>query len=226
MTDHGAPLRIAIADDSVLFRDGLARVLAAAGFEVVAQANAPDEFYEQIERVRPDVAIVDIRMPPTYTSEGIAVAEQIRERYPSTAVLVLSQFLEPQFAMKLLSRASRSVGYVLKDSVTDVAEFAEAVRRIGCGEAVVDPAVVAQMLNRQRQHNPIDRLSTREREVLGLIAEGRSNVSISQKLFVSSKTVEAHVSRIFTKLGLTDTPDDHRRVLAVLLFLRAEPPGP
>jgi DNA-binding NarL/FixJ family response regulator len=225
VTELSSPLRVAIVDDSVLFREGLARVLAAAGFEVAAQASAPAEFYEQIERVRPDVAIVDIRMPPTHTSEGIAVAQQIRERYPAMAVLVLSQFLEPQFAMRLLSQGSRSVGYVLKDSVTDVAEFAEAVRRIGRGEAVVDPAVVAQMLNRRRQHNPIDDLSARERDVLALIAEGRSNISISQKLFVSPKTVEAHVSRIFIKLGLADTPDDHRRVLAVLMFLRAEPTG-
>ena len=224
MTVPGVRLRVAIADDSVLFREGLARVLAAAGFDVVAQASAPDEFYEQIRRLRPDVAVVDIRMPPTYTSEGIAVAQQLRERHPELAVLVLSQFLEPPFAMKLLSQGSRSVGYVLKDSVTDVAEFAEAVRRIGHGEAVVDPAVVAQMLNRQRRHNPIDELSAREREVLGLVAEGRSNISISQKLFVTPKTVEAHVSRILRKLGLTDTPQDHRRVLAVLMFLRAESP--
>jgi DNA-binding NarL/FixJ family response regulator len=138
---------------------------------------------------------------------------------------VLSQYLEPQLAIRLLSHGSRSMGYVLKDSVTNIAEFLDAVRRLGRGEPVVDPAVVAQMLHRQRQRNPVDELSEREREVLALIAEGRSNSSISQKLFVSSKTVEAHVSRIFVKLGLEDTPDDHRRVLAVLAFLRAETTG-
>lgn len=225
MSGGGEPLRVAIADDSVLFREGLARVLTAAGFEVVARAGGPDEFYEELERAQPDVAIVDIRMPPTHTSEGIAVAQRIRERHPAIAVLVLSQFLEPQFAMKLLSQGARSVGYVLKDSVTDLTEFADAVRRLVRGEPVIDPAVVSQLLNRQRQQNPLDGLSEREREVLALIAEGRSNSSISQKLFVTSKTVEAHVSRIFNKLGLADTPDDHRRVLAVLAFLRAESTG-
>jgi DNA-binding NarL/FixJ family response regulator len=217
--------RVAIADDAVLFREGLARVLAAANMEVVAQAGGPEEFYQQLRRAEPDIAIVDIKMPPTYTSEGIAVAQRIRERYPNTAVLVLSQYLEPQLAIRLLSHGSRSMGYVLKDSVTNIAEFLDAVRRLGRGEPVVDPAVVAQMLHRQRQRNPVDELSEREREVLALIAEGRSNSSISQKLFVSSKTVEAHVSRIFVKLGLEDTPDDHRRVLAVLAFLRAETTG-
>lgn len=225
MTAPAERFRVAIADDAVLFREGLARVLAAANMEVVAQAGGPEEFYQQLRRAEPDIAIVDIKMPPTYTSEGIAVAQRIRERYPNTAVLVLSQYLEPQLAIRLLSHGSRSMGYVLKDSVTNIAEFLDAVRRLGRGEPVVDPAVVAQMLHRQRQRNPVDELSEREREVLALIAEGRSNSSISQKLFVSSKTVEAHVSRIFVKLGLEDTPDDHRRVLAVLAFLRAETTG-
>lgn len=223
MTGGAEPVRLAIADDSVLFREGLARVLAAAGFAVIAQAGGPDEFYALLEQARPDVAIVDIRMPPTYTSEGIAVARRIRERFPATSVLVLSQYLDPQFALTLLSQGSRSVGYLLKDSITDLTEFVDAVRRIGRGEPVVDPAVVAQILNRQREHTPVDDLSSRERDVLSLMAQGRSNGSISQRLFVSSKTVEAHVARIFVKLGLTETPDDHRRVLAVLAFLRAEP---
>jgi DNA-binding NarL/FixJ family response regulator len=222
VTQSSEPVRIAIADDAVLFREGLARVLTGAGFEVVAQAGAPDEFYELLEHEQPDIAIVDIRMPPTHTTEGIVVAGQIRERYPAVAVLVLSQFLEPQFAVNLLSQGSRSVGYFLKDSVTNLAEFADALRRIGRGEPVVDPVVVAQVLNRQRQRNPVANLSDREREVLALMAEGCSNSSISHKLFVTAKTVEAHVTRIFVKLGLPDTPDDHRRVLAVLTFLRAE----
>ncbi|HZC51204.1 MAG TPA: response regulator transcription factor [Mycobacterium sp.] len=225
MTGLNTPVRVAIADDSVLFREGLARVLNAAGFDVVAQAGDPDDFYADVERVRPDVAIVDIRMPPSHTTEGITIAHRIREQHPVTSVLVLSQFLEPQFAMTLLSKGPRSIGYLLKDSITNLEEFAEAVRRIARGEPVVDPAVVAQLLGRRREDNPIDALSERERQVLALVAEGRSNSSISHTLFVSSKTVEAHVSRIFVKLGLTETPDDHRRVLAVLAFLRTEPTG-
>jgi DNA-binding NarL/FixJ family response regulator len=216
-----AAMRIALADDSLFVREGLARLLGEVGFEVVATAGDASELLDRIETARPDVVIVDIRMPPTYTSEGLDAARQIRERYPEVGVLVLSQYLEPAFAMKLLTENRRGAGYLLKDRVDDMAEFADAVRRVGCGGTAVDPAVISQLLSRQRLDNPLDRLSEREQEVLRLMAEGRSNHSICQRLFLSPKTVEAHVRNIFTKLDLADTPDDHRRVLAVLAFLRS-----
>jgi DNA-binding NarL/FixJ family response regulator len=215
-------MRVVVADDSVLFREGLVRVLADAGFEVIGQASNAEELCEQVDRDPPDVAIVDIRMPPTHTTEGLAAAQRIREGHPDTAVLVLSQFVEPHYAMKLLSSGAASVGYLLKDRVFDLAEFTDAVRRVGRGELLVDPSVVRQLLERRRARNPVDELSDREREVLTMMAQGRSNQSISEKLFLSPKTVEAHVRSIFNKLALEPTADDHRRVLAVLTFLRSE----
>ncbi len=219
-------MRVAVADDSVLFREGLVRVLREAGFDVTAQASDAEGLYDAVVRDRPDLAVVDIRMPPTHTNEGLLAAQRIREHHPGTAVLVLSQYVEPHYALKLLSTGVTSMGYLLKDRVLNLADFTDAVRRVGRGELLIDPAVVAQLLDRQRAHNPVDALSDRERDVLTLMAQGRSNQSISEKLFLSPKTVEAHVRRIFMKFSLPPTADDHRRVLAVLTFLRSEPAVP
>jgi DNA-binding NarL/FixJ family response regulator len=171
------------------------------------------------------VVIVDIRMPPGYSTEGLVAAQSIRERHPGTGVLVLSQYVEPQYAMSLLSSGATAAGYLLKDRVAELTEFAEAVRRVARGELLIDPAVVRQLLDRRRKHNPIDQLTERERDVLALMAQGRSNQSITDTLVLSPKTVEAHVRAIFRKLELQQTADDHRRVLAVLAFLRSEPAG-
>jgi DNA-binding NarL/FixJ family response regulator len=214
-------VRVVVADDSVLFREGLVRVLKESGFDVLAQAGDADELLAAVAANEPDVAVVDIRMPPSHTNEGLVAAERIRRDHPSTSVLVLSQYVEPAHAVKLLSSADGSVGYLLKDRVGDLEEFAEAVRRVSRGQPVIDPAVVAQLLEHQRSNNPIDRLSEREREVLGLMAEGRSNQAIREVLFLSQKTVETHVRSIFAKLDLPEAADDHRRVLAVLTYLRS-----
>ncbi|MDP8929143.1 MAG: response regulator transcription factor [Actinomycetota bacterium] len=219
-------MRIVVADDSVLFREGLARVLDEAGFDVIAQAGNADELYDHLDRDPADLAIVDIRMPPTHTNEGLVAAQKIRECHPNTAVLVLSQYVEPHYATKLLSTGATAMGYLLKDRVLDLATFTDAVRRVGSGELLIDPAVISQLLDRQRAHNPLDQLTERERDVLTLIAQGRSNQSISQTLFLSPKTVETHVRNIFAKFGLPPTAEDHRRVLAVLTFLRSEPTSP
>lgn len=221
MTTGTQAMRIALADDSLFVREGVARLLSEAGFDVVAMAQNASDLLDQIEAAQPDVVIVDIRMPPTFTDEGIQAARRIRESHPEIGVLVLSQFLEPHYATQLLAENQRATGYLLKDRVNDVSEFAEAIRRVRSGGTVVDPAVISQLIGRQRRQNPLDRLTDREREVLGLMAEGRSNHSICQRLFLSPKTVEAHVRNIFMKLDLVETPDDHRRVLAVLAFLRS-----
>jgi DNA-binding NarL/FixJ family response regulator len=218
-------MRVVIADDSLLFREGLARVLVDAGFEVVGQVAEADELQRCVDRELPDVVIVDIRMPPGYSTEGLVAAQSIRERHPGTGVLVLSQYVEPQYAMSLLSSGATAAGYLLKDRVAELTEFAEAVRRVARGELLIDPAVVRQLLDRRRKHNPIDQLTERERDVLALMAQGRSNQSITDTLVLSPKTVEAHVRAIFRKLELQQTADDHRRVLAVLAFLRSEPAG-
>ncbi len=210
-----------LADDSVLLREGLARLLEEAGFDVVGQAGNGDELLLKVRSYRPDVAIVDIRMPPTHTDEGLRAAREIRERHPETGVLVLSQYLEPGYALDLLQQSAEGVGYLLKDRVSDVGEFTAAVRRVGEGGSALDPTVVSQLVGRRRRDDPLADLTPREREVLELMAEGRSNQGIAERLVVTERAVEKHVTNIFGKLRLPAAADDHRRVLAVLAFLRS-----
>jgi DNA-binding NarL/FixJ family response regulator len=213
-------MRVVVADDSVILREGLSRLLVEAGFEVVGQAADAAELLEQIEATGPDVAIVDIRMPPTHTDEGLQAAAEIRERHPSVGILVLSQYARPSYAIELLSNGTEGVGYLLKDRVSDLEELASSVRRVGEGGSVLDPSVVAQLVERPRQgRDPLEDLTERERDVLSLMAEGRSNKAIGQQLFITEHTVEKHVKNIFGKLRLPASADDHRRVLAVLLYL-------
>jgi DNA-binding NarL/FixJ family response regulator len=213
-------IRVVLADDSVLLREGIARLLEEAGFEVVGQADDAEQLLLKVRSYDPDVAIVDIRMPPTHTDEGLRAARDIRERHPGTAVLVLSQYVETEYALDLLGDNAEGVGYLLKDRVSDVTEFAAAVRRVAEGGSALDPAVVAQLVGRSRKDDPLDRLTPREREVLELMAEGRSNQAISDRLVVTERAVEKHVTSIFAKLGLPADASDHRRVLAVLAYLR------
>jgi len=213
--------RLVVADDSLLFRRGLCLLLEEAGFEIVGEASDPDQLLARVEVESPDVAIVDIKMPPTFTDEGLRAANELRRRHPDLGVLLLSQYLEVHYAMKLIENEIRGVGYLLKDRVTAVDEFIDAIRRVGRGGSVVDTGVVAELLSRRRTKNPLDSLTDREREVLSLMAEGRSNYAIQERLYISARTVETHVRNILMKLGLEDTPDDHRRVLAVLTYLKA-----
>ncbi|HVM13365.1 MAG TPA: response regulator transcription factor [Egibacteraceae bacterium] len=219
--DAGFPARVVLADDSILFREGLALILSKAGFEVVGQAAEPPALLELVARNRPDVAIVDVRMPPTYTNEGLMAGELIRTRHPEVALLVLSHYVEPAHALRVLNMGRGSTGYLLKDRVADVEELADAVRRIARGGTAIDPDVVAQLVSRKRVSNPVDTLTVQERRVLALMAEGRSNQAITNRLRLGSKTVESHVRSIFMKLDLTPHPEDHRRVLAVLAYLAA-----
>jgi DNA-binding NarL/FixJ family response regulator len=212
-------MRVVLADDSVLLREGIARLLADAGFDVVGQAGDADQLLLKVRSYSPDVAIVDIRMPPTHTDEGLRAAHEIRKRYPATAVLVLSQYVESDYALSLLGGSAEGVGYLLKDRVSDVTEFADAVRRVGGGGSALDPVVVAQLVGRNRKDNPVDGLTPREKEVLGLMAEGRSNAAIAARLVVTERAVEKHVTSIFGKLRLPSDAADHRRVLAVLAYL-------
>ncbi|HEY1368803.1 MAG TPA: response regulator [Gaiellaceae bacterium] len=212
-------LSAVIADDSALLREGLARLLEEAGIEVVGQARNADELLLKVRSYHPDVAIVDIRMPPTQTDEGIRAAREIRAKHPETGVLVLSQHVAHTYASELLSDSAEGLGYLLKDRVSDVAEFTAAVRRVAEGGSALDPLVVAELVGRNRGDDPVERLSPREREVLELMAEGRSNQAIGQRLFISQRAVEKHVTSIFTKLHLPAATEDHRRVLAVLRFL-------
>jgi DNA-binding NarL/FixJ family response regulator/class 3 adenylate cyclase len=212
-------LSAVIGEDSTLVREGLARLLEEAEIEVVGQAGNADELLLKVRSYRPDVAVVDIRMPPTQTDEGIQAAREIRRKHPETAVLVLSQHVAHTYAVELLGESAEGLGYLLKDRVTDVADFIAAVRRVAEGGSALDPLVVAELVGRSRGDDPVRRLSSREREVMELMAEGRSNQAIGQRLFISPRAVEKHVTSIFTKLGLPAASEDHRRVLAVLRFL-------
>lgn len=213
-------MRVVLADDSVLLREGMARLLVESGFDVVGQAGTADELLLKVRSYSPDVAIVDIRMPPTHTDEGLQAAQEIRARHPDVSVLVLSQYVEAAYAMELLSESAEGVGYLLKDRVSDLAEFAAAVRRVGEGGSALDPAIVSQLVGRRRRNDPLGDLTPRERDVLELMAEGRSNHGIAERLVVTERAVEKHVTSIFGKLRLPPAPTDHRRVLAVLTFLQ------
>ena len=214
-------MRIALADDSLLFREGLARLLTERGFDVAGQATDADGLLALVDAEAPDIAIIDIRMPPEHRDEGLVAALAIRDRHPTVGVLVLSQYVEVHYALALVEDRPRGAGYLLKDRVEDLEEFTTSVRRVAAGELVVDPSVVSLLVSRSRVHDPLDELTAREREVLRLMAEGRSNRAISAQLFLTERTVESHVRSIFLKLGLQPATDDHRRVLAVLNYLRS-----
>jgi DNA-binding NarL/FixJ family response regulator len=213
-------VRVVVADDAALMRDGLARLLADAGFEVVGKAADAAELLAQVETAHPDAAIVDIRMPPTHTNEGLVAADRIRSAHPDIGVLVLSQYLELRYAARLIEQHPERVGYLLKERVSDIAVLADALHRIAEAECVIDPTIVARLMDRRRA-GPLAALTDREREVLSLMAEGHSNGGICARLFLSPKTVEAHIRQIFSKLGIAEVDAYHRRVLAVLTFLRA-----
>jgi DNA-binding NarL/FixJ family response regulator len=216
-------MRIVVADDAVILREGLARLLVEAGFEVTGLAGDAGELLSVVEDERPDVAIVDIRMPPTHTDEGLRAAEVIRRRWPEVGILVLSQHVNTHYALELLSGGSERVGYLLKERVSDLSELSASIRRIAHGGSVLDPAVVNQLVGRPRNsEDPLEHLTTREREVLTLMAEGRSNKAIAERLVVTEHTVEKHVKSILGTLGIPPSPDDHRRVLAVLTYLNAQ----
>jgi DNA-binding NarL/FixJ family response regulator/class 3 adenylate cyclase len=217
----GRALKVAIADDSVLLREGVARLLSESGFDVVAQSGNAEDLLRHVAMLKPAVAVVDIRMPPTHTDEGLRAAAEIRDRFPETGVLVLSQYVEAGYAMDLLADSAEGVGYLLKDRVSDVDQFCSAVRRVAEGGSVLDPDVVSQLLGRRRRDDPLEQLTPREREVLELMAEGRSNQAIADQLFVTLRAVEKHVTSIFTKLNLPASTADHRRVLAVLAAVRS-----
>jgi DNA-binding NarL/FixJ family response regulator len=215
-------VRVVIADDSALLRQGVAQLLVEAGFDVAGQASDGDELLALVEQTRPDVAVVDIRMPPTHTDEGIRAAKEIRTRFPEVAVLVLSQYVRPSYALELLEESAERIGYLLKDRVSDVNELTDAIRRVGQGGSVLDPSVVSQLVGRRRQEgDPLEDLSDREREVLALVAEGRTNQAIATRLFITERTVEKHVKSILGKLRIPAGADDHRRVLAVLAYLNS-----
>ena len=214
-------MRVVLAEDSVLLREGVARLLTEAGFDVVGQAGDAEDLLRKVGAHRPDVAVVDVRMPPTHTDEGLRAAREIRQRFPTVGVLVLSSYIEESYAVELLADSAEGMGYLLKDRVADLDRFTEAVRRVGEGGSALDPEVVSRMLGRHRRDDPLAELTPREREVLGLISEGRSNRAIADALVVSERAVEKHVTSIFGKMGLAPAAEDHRRVLAVLTYLRA-----
>ena len=213
-------MRIVIADDTVLLREGAARLLEDAGHEVVAQAGDADDLLRKVRAHEPDVAVIDVRMPPDNSDDGLRAALTIRSELPEVGILLLSQYVEDRYFNELVSGGAEGVGYLLKDRVTEVERLAEAVERVAAGGSVLDPEVVAQMLGRTREEDPLDSLTAREREVLGLMAEGRTNRSIAEALFLSERAVERHITSIFGKLDLPTTEQDHRRVLAVLAYLR------
>ena len=216
-------MRVVIADDSVLLREGVSRLLTEAGFDVVGQAGDAEGLLREVADKSPDVAIVDIRMPPTHTDEGLRAARELRARHPTLGVLVLSQYVRPSYAFELLADNASGVGYLLKDRVSDLRELSDAVERVGAGGSVLDPSVVSQLVGRRRAgHDLIDDLTDREQEVLALMAEGRSNRAIGERLFIAERTVEKHVKSILGTLRLPQSPDDHRRVLAVVTYLDSE----
>jgi DNA-binding NarL/FixJ family response regulator len=214
-------MRAVIAEDSVLLREGLTRLLSEAAIEVVGQAGDAEDLLRKTRAHKPDVVITDIRMPPTQSDEGLRAAQVIREELPDIGVLVLSQYIEEGYAMELLGENAEGVGYLLKDRIADVERFVDAVRRVAEGGSALDPEVVSHMLGRRRRDDPLADLTPREREVLELMAEGRTNIAIAEQLVVTERAVEKHVTSIFGKLGLGATHDDHRRVLAVLTYLNA-----
>lgn len=214
-------MRVVVADDAMLTREGIVRLLRDAAVDVVAQAGDAEELVRHVRLARPDAAIVDIRMPPTHTDEGLVAAQRIRSEHPTVGVLVLSQYVEPSYALRLLEEHPERVGYLLKERIFDVAVVVDALRRIVEGETVVDPTIVSRLVGRRRRDDPLAALTDREREVLALIAEGLSNKAIAARLFVTERTVEAHSKQIFMKLGLETGAGSHRRVLAVLAYLRA-----
>jgi len=214
-------MRVVIAEDSVLLREGLSRLLTENGFDVVAAVPDGETVLRAVDEYRPDVVVLDVRMPPTHTDEGLRAALVVRSQWPDVAVLVFSQYVEERYATELLAGETRGVGYLLKDRVADVVEFVDALTRVANGGTVLDPEVVAQLLARSRRSHPLDKLTTREREVLSLMAEGRSNAAIAAQLVVGEGAIEKHVSSIFGKLGLLPADTDHRRVLAVLRYLES-----
>lgn len=215
------PARVAIAEDSLLVREGLGRILREAGFEIVAEAATRDELLERVERDLPEIALVDIRLPPGYGDEGLRAAAEIRARFPSVALLVLSQYVDAEYALRLLEGSERSVGYLLKERILDAAQLTDAIRRVAAGGVVVDPALVSELLERRRRSDPLDELTSRERQVLGLMAEGLTDRGIAQALYVTPKTVETHTRHIFQKLSLPESALENKRVHAVLAYLRA-----
>jgi DNA-binding NarL/FixJ family response regulator len=214
-------IRVVVAEDSVLLREGLVRLLEDSGFEVAGQAGDGEDLLRKVNAHKPDVAVVDVRMPPTHTDEGLRAALKIRSEFPGTAVLVLSAYVDEVSAMELLSETTERTGYLLKDRVSDVDAFLDAVRRVARGGSALDPEVVSMLLGRRRREDPLEELTPREREVLGLMAEGRSNAAIAERLVVTERAVEKHVTSIFSKLDLAPTLEDHRRVLAVLAYLKS-----
>ena len=214
-------LRVVVADDSVLLREGVVRLLEENGFDVVGQAGDAEDLIRKVRAHKPDVAVVDIRMPPTNTDDGLRAALEIRAELPGTGVLVLSQYVEEGYALDLVGDSAGGVGYLLKDRVADVERFVDSVKRVADGGSALDPEVVSQLVGRARRDDPLDALTPREREVLELMAEGRSNHAIAEHMIVTERAVEKHVTSIFGKLDLAPAPEDHRRVLAVLAFLRA-----
>ena len=217
-------MRVVIADDSTLMREGIATLLGRAGIDVAAQAESPDELLRQVDEHEPDVAIVDVRMPPTFTDEGLRAAHEIRTRHPRIGIVILSQHVETGTATRLLAENPQGLGYLLKDRVGDVEEFAGTLRRVVAGGSALDPEVVAELLASTSDDGPLASLSTREREVLALVAEGRSNKAIGEQLELSQRGVQKHVTAVFAKLGLTSDEDDNRRILAVLEYLRLDRP--
>jgi DNA-binding NarL/FixJ family response regulator len=221
-TEVDRPISVVMADDAVLLREALASSLDAAGFTVLGQAADAEELLKLVDEHVPDVVVLDVRMPPTHTTEGLEAAQRIRARHPRVGILVLSQYVETRYAVDLLRSDPKGIGYLLKERVSRLDQLADAVRRVHAGETVIDPEVVGRLMGRPRAHSPLDELTPRESDVLALMAEGRSNRGIAERLVVDQKTVEGHVSNIFGKLGLEPATEDHRRVLAVLLHLRGE----